>query len=53
MEKEIEIRHTYKDEDIEVIIEIPPINKKRDEDKINEIKKIMNNELLSQLKLNK
>lgn len=43
------IKHTYNENDIEVVIEIPSINIARDIDKINEIKTIMNNELLLQL----
>ena len=43
------IKHTYKEDDIEVVIEIPLINTPRDIDKINDIKTIMNNELLLQI----
>ena len=50
MEKESKhIKHAYKEDDIEVVIEIPLINIARDIDKINEIKTIMNNELLLQI----
>lgn len=50
MEKENKhIKHTYKEDDIEVVIEIPSINMVRDKDKIDEIKTIMNNELLLQI----
>ena len=50
MEKESKhIKHTYKEDDIEVVIEIPSINIPRDIDKINEIKIIMNDELLLQI----
>lgn len=50
MERESKhIKHTYKEDNIEVVIEIPSINIKRDTDKINEIKTIMNNELLLQI----
>ena len=50
MEKENKhIKHTYKEDDIEVVIEIPSINIVRDKDKIDEIKTIMNNELLLQI----
>ena len=43
------IKHIYKEDDIEVVIEIPSINMVRDKDKIDEIKTIMNNELLLQI----
>ena len=50
MEKENKhIKHTYKEDDIEVVIEMPSINMVRDKDKIDEIKTIMNNELLLQI----
>ena len=50
MEKENKhIKHTYKEDDIEVVIEIPSINMVRDKDKIDEIKTIINNELLLQI----
>lgn len=43
------IIHKYQDYNIKVIIEIPVQNQERDTDLINDIKKIMNNELLSQI----
>ncbi len=43
------IIHKYQDYNIKVIIEIPVQNEERDTDLINDIKKIMNNELLSQI----
>ncbi|MFG6394511.1 MAG: hypothetical protein K1W24_10120 [Lachnospiraceae bacterium] len=46
------IIHKYQDYNIKVIIEIPVQNEERDTDLINDIKKIMNNELLSQINKN-
>lgn len=41
--------HTYQYGGIKVIVEIPVPDKKRDEDGIEDIKRIMNNELILQL----